>query len=475
MLPISKESLQTLLYIWAGLGFILLLATWYSKRPGVGLPLCYVFSTSLIHVPGAIAHAMPDYQPRAQVLIDNQYSLKATQLGFEVTTIGLLGFVLAWFFATPCIGTKVRLHALRIMPVINSKLPGTLLVMSLLFFFVLFPVMKMIPSMGSIGSSGVSLSMVAVCAACWHAWTSGDRVRFYWWLIGSSIAFPFTTLIFMGFMSFGTASAITVWMFVMSFYRPRWMAVVVLFLFMYGGMSLYINYMRERSSIRESVWGEQKLSSRFDQMTKIITNFELLDVTNNYHLEALDGRLNQNHLLGMSVAYIGRGRVDFSQGYTLWVAATAWIPRVLWPNKPSMAGSSGMVAHFTGMTFAQGTSVGIGHIMELYINYGRWCVFIGLFVIGFLLRWFDLRAGQYLVAGDYWSFGRWMLPATALLNIGSNIATSVASMAAAFVFVTAIHRVFFASYYTTSAVAAPSRVAALARPWAMRRGSSRRI
>lgn len=474
MLPISKESLQTLLYIWTGLSLILLLATWYSKRPGVGLPLCYVFSTSLIHVPGAIAYAMPNYQPRAQSLIDNQASLKATQLGFEITTIGLLGLVLAWFFATPCIGTKVRLQALRIMPVINSKLPGTLLVMSLLFFFVLFPIMKLIPSMGSIGASGVSLSMVAVCAACWQAWSRGDRVRFYWWLIGSSIAFPFVTLIFLGFMSFGTASAIVVWMFVMSFYRPRWLAIVALFLFMYGGMSVYINYMRERNAIRESVWGAQKLSTRFDQITNLATDFELLDITNNYHLEALDIRLNQNHLVGLSAAHIGRGRVDFAKGYTLWVAATAWIPRVLWPDKPSMAGSSGMVAHFTGLNFPKGTSVGIGHTMEFFINYGRWSVFVGVFVIGFLLRWFDLRAGQYLVAGDYWSFGRWLLPATGLLNVAGNVATAVASMAAAFVFVTAIHRVFFAAYYTTDKDAARTGAPALARPWSMRRGHSRR-
>jgi hypothetical protein len=474
MLPISKESLQTLLYIWLGLCFILLLATWYTRRPGVGLPLCYAFSTSLLHVPGAIAYAMPGYQPKFQVLVDNQSSLKATQMGFEITTIGLLGLVLSWFFATPCIGTRVRLQALRIMPVINTKLPGTLLVMSLLFFFVLFPIMRLVPSMGSLGSSGVSLSMVAASAACWQAWKSGDKMRFYGWLIGSSIAFPFITLIFLGFMSFGTSSVITVWMFVMSFYRPRWLAIVVLFLFMYGGMSVFVNYMRERNAIRESVWSQQQMSTRFDQIANLATNFELLDLSNNYHLEALDIRLNQNHLVGLSADYIARGRVDFSKGFTLWVAATAWIPRVLWPDKPSMAGSSGMVAHFTGLTFSKGTSVGIGHIMELFINYGRWSVFAGVFMIGFLLRWFDLRAGQYLVSGDYWSFGRWFLPATGLLNVAGNVATAVASMAAAFVFVTAIHRVFFASYYTSSVVAAPARVPALARPWAMRRGHSRR-
>ncbi len=475
MFPISKESLQTLLLIWAVLFFILLLATWLSKRPGAGLPLCYAFATSLIHVPGAIAHAMPDYQPRAQTLIDNQYSLRSTQLGFEITTIGLLGLVLAWFFATFLIGKRVRLHALRIMPVINSKLPGTLLVMSLLFFFVLMPIMRLIPSMGSIGAAGVSLSMVAVCAACWNAWQKGEKIQFYVWLFGSSAAFPFITLIFMGFMSFGTASVITVWMFVMTFYKPRWLAILALILFMYGGMSLYVNYMRERSSIRESVWGEKKMSSRFEQISKLAENFELLDVTNNYHLEALDARLNQNHLVGLSANYIARGRVDFSKGYSLWVAATAWIPRIIWPNKPSMAGSGGMVAQFTGLTFSQGTSVGIGHIMELLINFGRWSVFLGVFVMGFLLRWFDLRAGHYLVQGDYWSFGRWLLPATGLLNIGSNIATSVASMAAAFVFVTVIHRTFFASYYTSSEVAAPLRAPSLSRPWALRRGHSRRV
>ncbi len=46
------------------------------------------------------------------------------------------------------------------------------------------------------------------------------------------------------------------------------------------------------------------------------------------------------------------------------------IPRALWPNKPVVGGSGDLVSTYTGIRFADGTSVGIGQVLESFVNFG---------------------------------------------------------------------------------------------------------
>ena len=86
----------------------------------------------------------------------------------------------------------------------------------------------------------------------------------------------------------------------------------------------------------------------------------------------------------------------FARGETIWHAIIAPVPRALWPNKPIVAGSGDLVSRYTGIMFAEGTSVGIGPVMEMYVNFGSAGVFVGFIVIGLFLGYIDFRAGESL-------------------------------------------------------------------------------
>lgn len=443
----NKHDLWILIGIWCFFMFLFVFLTWRNKRPGVGLPLIYLLDLSLVHLPGALAYAMAYYEPTDQVLLDGQSSLKNTFTGFQISLLALPGLITGWLLASRFVKDKVRQVVSVPTPLLSTGLARFLFTLSLLFFFFLLPFMVLIPSLGSLGSSGVSLSMVAVCITCWRAYQRRDYKKLLVWLIGSMICFPLVTVLIMGFINHGAAAAMVVVMFVFTFFRPRWVPAVSMAILLYLGMTLYVNYMWSRNAIRSSVWGEQQFSYRIDKIRLMLVNFKMFDPWNHNHLETVDGRLNQNHLVGRCANYMQRSTLNFAHGGTIAVAATAWIPRFLWRNKPSTAGSGGLVSLYTGMEFAKGTSVGLGEVLEFYINWGGWFVFVGFVGLGFVQRWIDLRAWRYLANNDYWSFARWFLPGLGLMMAETNTATMVAAASAAWVFMTTLHHVFFASSY----------------------------
>ncbi len=444
----NKHDLWILIGIWFSLSILLIVLTWRNKRPGVGLPLIYILVLSVNHVPGAMAYAMAYYTPTSQMLLDSQASLTMTFNGFKISLLALPGLLVGWLLASQFVKDKVSQVVSVPTPLLSRGLARFLFILSLAFFFFLLPIMALVPSFGSLGTSGVSLSMVAVCITCWQSWRHRDHKRLLVWLIGSSLCFPLVTVTLMGFIGYGAAAVIVILVFVFTFYRPRWLSVLAMLAVFYLGLSLYVNYMWSRDAIRRSVWGQQQFSNRLQALQIMFSNFKLFDPWNQDHLETIDGRLNQNHFVGMAAHHMQHSNTQYAHGTTIAIAATAWIPRIFWPGKPSTAGSGGLVSLYTGIQFAKGTSVGIGDVMEFYINWGAWFVFCGFIGLGFAQRWVDLRAWRYLANADYWSFARWFLPGLGLMNSGANTATTVAAFAAAWVFSLILHQLFFARYYT---------------------------
>ena len=158
-------------------------------------------------------------------------------------------------------------------------------------------------------------------------------------------------------------------------------------------------------------------------------------------------RFNQNDLVGKAVTQIATGRVEPTNGGTLLAAAAAIIPRILWPSKPSVGGSGSLVSLFTGIRFAEGTSVGVGQVLEFYINWGMTSVIIGFLMFGVILRWVDLQAANYLNAGDYWRYTCWLLPGMGMLQPGGILTEVVASVAGNIVFIFVLHKAIFERYY----------------------------
>jgi len=81
------------------------------------------------------------------------------------------------------------------------------------------------------------------------------------------------------------------------------------------------------------------------------------------------------------------------EGGTLTMRAVRHVtmPRILFPEKPDLGGDSWLVRKYTGLWVAgdeTGTSVGLGYMPELYIDFGVPGMFVALFCLGMLLGLF---------------------------------------------------------------------------------------
>jgi hypothetical protein len=79
------------------------------------------------------------------------------------------------------------------------------------------------------------------------------------------------------------------------------------------------------------------------------------------------------------------------------------------------------VSEYTGLSFAEFTSVGVGQVMEFYINFGRPGVLIGFACLGVLLRTVDFNAARCLLRKQYADFAFWYLPGLAFMQTGGSL------------------------------------------------------
>jgi hypothetical protein len=327
-------------------------------------------------------------------------------------------------------------------------MPGTLFLLSFAFFFVVSPIVRRIPSIGALATGGIYFSVVAVFLFCYQAYQQRNYPRFRKWLL-ASCGFPIFTVLLMGFISYGASSVMAVWMLVMRFYRPRWISVAGLLVILYFGLSVFINWMSNREYIRSAVWASRSTNAALAGLDRIIVvakKSSLFSPTNQTHLEFLDGRLNQGDFVGKAMTHTG-SKVPFAGWNTAWVAGTAWIPRLIWPGKPLYGGSGDMVSFYTGQDLDEGSSFGVGQVLEFYVSAGSSTVIIGFLLFGVLITFLDQRAAFYLKFGDYWNVARWMLPALGLNQPTGALGEVVSACAANGVLVYLLHLYLFAKHY----------------------------
>jgi hypothetical protein len=250
-------------------------------------------------------------------------------------------------------------------------------------------------------------------------------------LLAISLCLPLVTVMTAGFIGYGIAAATAILAFIANFYRPRWRVLIAAVIFSYVGLSLYVTYMRDREAIREVVWSGQPLDARVERVRLTLSTFEWFDVHNQDHLVRVDDRLNQNLLVGAAVQYMDAGLARFAYGQTIYQGFIAVIPRAIWPTKPVVAGSGTLVTQYTGIPFAEGTAVGIGHVMEAYISFGIVGVLCGFAVLGTLIGAIDNAAGRRLRTGDVRGFVMCLLPGLSFLQVGGSIVELTSSVAAA--------------------------------------------
>jgi hypothetical protein len=189
--------------------------------------------------------------------------------------------------------------------------------------------------------------------------------------------------------------------------------------------------MGQRAGIRELVWEEHaSILDRLDRVSAIFTEFQLLDLASSAHAEMLDLRLNQNALVGAAVIYHEQGSAPFAYGNTIpiWML----IPRAIWPDKPEVGGGGDLVSEFTGIRFAEGTSVGTGQVLEFYVNFGVPGLLAGFVLLGFLLMRLDNGIMRALAVNDTRGFLLRAMPGLMLLQPSGNLMEIIIAGVAAY-------------------------------------------
>ena len=422
------NNLLFLLLSWPVVGFVVYSVVFSNRTQSVGLPLAYLVGFALLHWPGAALYLDEGYF---------YYQPDIVLSGFRLTTYGLWAFCLG-IIVMRLLDNKQFTGSVVVAKKFPHAYAGEIKKMAIVFVGIgLFAQLIVIPLMGPIATvtalvSGLSsLSIVGVCLGLWDAMLVRDRRLFIKWLL-LAFSFPLITLMHSAFLGFGVAKLIAIIAFVSSFKRARLKHVVLMLIIAYLGLSLFVTYFRDRTELRNLVWTQgADYSERIDHIWGMFQNFELFDPDNDIHLFAIDERLNQNHLIGRAINYINMGGAEYAKGKTIWFAFVALIPRAVWPDKPAVGGGGSMVSDYTGIIFAQGTSVGSGQVFEFYINFGVIGVVIGFFVFGIIITLFDGRAAMALVSGDYRLFVMWFLPGIGLLQAGGNLVELVTTVGAA--------------------------------------------
>ncbi|MGE0258497.1 MAG: hypothetical protein AB7T18_07045 [Alphaproteobacteria bacterium] len=398
-----------LLLLWIGLLVALVALAIGPPGRGGALTLAYFLALSLIHVPGVLPFL--DTDPALSDFAD-------TSIGFAVTLAGMAAFVAG--------AVAARLsHRPSSDIITRSAGPGLeragwrALAIGASSYLLLSVVFGRLASTTAIVSSLPNLVILGFWMLLYPTGSLADARRGLL-VLGLLPLLPLTSLVADGFLSYGIHWVLVILaIFYIVTHRRLWIYLASPLL-VYLGLSLFVTYMGQREAIRDAVWYEQAgIVDRFEQVSRLITDFQLLDLSSNAHLAAIEDRLNQNDLVGAAVAGHRAGYYDFAYGGT--VPLWGFVPRALWPEKPAVGGGGSLVTEYTGIAFEEGTSVGAGQVLEFYINFGIAGVLAGFAGLGFLLMRLDLGMMRAFAAGDLAGVLLRAMPGLSLLQPGGNL------------------------------------------------------
>ncbi|SRR6266436_842466 len=420
------------LVMWLVIAAAILCLQTRQSSHRVGLVLAYVFSLWLIHWLAAAMYVLPWY---------SNFNTDDVLAGLQQSTYAVAAFGVGSLLLSPLVRKIFSFPPATLPRTPSLRTTRIYIIAGLVFYLLLGPLLSG-PTITAVVTSGGSLITAGLVLKSWSAWKSQDRREFSKSL-GLSLGLPFLTLITSGFIGYGTSALILVWAAVASFYRPRWKVLLVGVLSCYLGLSIYVTYMRDRTEVREVIWGGESYTNRFQVLYQTFGEFELFDPYDPSHLDRIDRRLNQSALVGMAIRNMETGHQEFAQGETIVDAAFALVPRAIWRDKPVTGGSGNIVSKYTGIVFAEGTSVGVGPVLEFYINFGTMGVVIGFLIMGAIVGLIDEVAGERMLSGDWQGFIFWFLPGIAFLQVGGQLAEVTSSAAGALILAFLVKRLVF--------------------------------
>jgi hypothetical protein len=408
-----------LLLIWV-LVCAALMIIGMGRHKSAGLPLAYFLGLSLIHTSGAL------------VYLDTQSWLSKarwTLEGFEQTIIGMVAFLLGVIVARSISAGQAQGVLVRRVDLRDLDKRGMIYFCCGIASFMAMQYLGRIPSVGAIIAALGSLMIVGACLRLWVANQMGNSTK--WWKTAILLPlFPLITLIKDGFLGFGTYWMLSAICFATNQSRRKTTYYLLAPIVAYVGLSVFVNYMASRNEFRQLVWYRQAgIEDRLDHVVDMFRNFQFLDLSNSKQVEAIDGRLNQNILVGLAAERLSAGAVDYASGTTIIQTIYGLIPRAIWPGKPAVGGGGSIVSDFTGMEFGEGTSVGAGQVLEFYVNFGTAGVVLGFLIYGWVLGKIDMRVIDTLSRGDQAAFVFWFMIGLAMLQPGGNLLEVVVTMA----------------------------------------------
>lgn len=418
------------LLVWVAIGLIAALKSRGPAPRSVGLTLAFIVNMALNHWFGALVCFLPWYSPSGHDYVAE---------GFGLSTLGMIGFAVGCFLIAPFVLPSHRDD--ENWPDASWWPPRVLHTFALVgigSFLAMAVGVGRLPSLSAVFATGFNFVLIAVCLAMWRAQQRGESKRAHGWL-AAAFVLPFFTMVTQGFLGYGVVYLIVVFSFYLLLSRHRVKLLLATLPLAFLALSFYVTYMRDRLEIREVVWGGEAYGSRIGRVWQTCRTIEWFDPLNPKHLDRIDQRLNQNRLVGAAVLHL-RNTHSYANGETIWMALFALIPRAVWADKPEYAGSMDLVSKYTGLTFAEDTSVGMGMIFETYVNFGRHAVFLGLLLIGVIVGVTDRKTAVALHTGQPLVFGRWFLVGIIMMNVLGSFAEITASLAGAFILTFAVNR-----------------------------------
>ena len=406
---------------WLAAALTVVWVHWKRHTSSAGLVYAYVLNFLLLHWVAASLYLVPWHRfPNPD----------AVRKGLEQSTYGMVAFAIGSLLLAPAIRRffKAGEQTGFVEQASDSLDYAYLALGGLSYAAILFANLGQVPSLTAVVSACQQFLLVGLCLRCRSAWLKGKTdIALIW--VGLGFVLPFFTIVTSGFLGFGALACYTMLCFLSTMMRQRWQLITAGAVLGYLSLTLFVSYMRDRDDIRRSVWGQHEMTDRVDQVSNMLSRLEWFDPREDKQLERIDGRLNQDYLLGLAVERLAT-QTSFADGETIRDAVLALVPRVIWPDKPVTAGSGRLVSRFTGLNFARGTSVGLGHTMEFYVNFGTAGVILGLMFLGTVLTLIDLTAGSKLQSGNKLSFSVWYLAGMSMLNVGGSMVEMTASAGA---------------------------------------------
>jgi len=289
-----------------------------------------------------------------------------------------------------------------------------------------------IPTINAIVDKGAAIWIFGTLLGLQSALRRRNYAQAGMWM-GIMMVFPIITLLRAGFLSFGSTPVFIILSALVISTRSRWRVGIAIPVVTLGFIVLFLAYFQHRDDFRQMLGEKRGLNERMAKTMEMASDVEMFDSENILHLRAFDDRLNQNRFVGLASQNIKAGEVDFLHGRSVGEGAISLIPRMLWPSKPVYGGSPGIIMEMTDIVVNEKTSMGVGNVMEFYINFGISSLVIGFIILGGMLGWLDRNTAAKVRNGKWGQSLLYFLPGVALIQPGGSVVELVGGAVIAFI------------------------------------------